>query len=287
MKRILPIAALGFCFIAVPSAFAAEGYVTGNVSLRAGPDSSYPRVTMLRAGTPVAIEGCVDGWSWCDVATDYERGWVSGNFLQEEYQGRRVLIPQYGLQIGIPIVSFAFGTYWDDHYRRRSWYGNRERWSHVQPQYSIGRESSYRNSRDATYGNSRNIAPVAPADSRATYAPATRAPDETRRSTVVTSPPTYQGRTVNATAPQHPVANDFRSQERITGHERPVERNAGESRATVQPQLQPQPQPHAIAVHDAVEPKAQHTEAPAKSEREGGKDHARGRDKDKDKDQQH
>ena len=38
-----------------------------NVSLRAGPDSSYPTVVGLRAGTPVSIAGCVDGWSWCDA----------------------------------------------------------------------------------------------------------------------------------------------------------------------------------------------------------------------------
>ena len=272
MKRILPIAAFGLSLIAIPSAFAADGYVTGNVSLRAGPDSSYPRVTMLRAGTPVAIEGCIDGWSWCDVATAEERGWVAGNFLQEEYRGQRVLIPEYGLQIGIPIVSFAFGAYWGDHYRSRSWYGNRERWSHVRPQYpsTTVHESSYRNSRDAGYVNPRGSAP---ADSRATYAPASRTPAQTRRSAVVATPPAYQSRAANTTAPQHPVANDFRSQEKVAGHEKPLERNAPESRATMQPS--------AIAPHNAVEPKAQHREA--KADRESGKDNEHG----KDKDQQH
>ena len=146
MKRISTFAALSLSLVAIPAVFAADGYVTGNVNLRAGPDSSYPRVTMLQAGTPVAIEGCVDGWSWCDVATAEERGWVAGNFLQEEYQGQRVLIPEYGLQIGIPIVSFAFGAYWDQHYRSRPWYGNREHWSRVQPQYPAMRDGRYRNS---------------------------------------------------------------------------------------------------------------------------------------------
>jgi len=191
MKRISTFAALSLSLIAIPAAFAADGYVTGNVNLRAGPDSSYPRVTMLQAGTPVAIEGCVDGWSWCDVATAEERGWVAGNFLQEEYQGQRVLIPEYGLQIGIPIVSFAFGSYWEQHYRSRPWYGNRDHWSRVQPRYPDMREGSYRNSRDATYRNSRGITS---GDSRATYAPASRAPDERRRSATVTPPlPTRVG----------------------------------------------------------------------------------------------
>ena len=276
MKRLFPLAALGLFVIAIPAALAADGYVTGNVNLRAGPDSSYPRVAMLSAGTPVAIEGCIDGWSWCDVATAEERGWVAGNFLQEEYQGQRVLIPEYGLQIGIPIVSFAFGTYWDRHYRSRPWYGNREHWSHVQPQYEPNtvREGSHRSSRDAAYGNSYG---VAPRDSRSPYAPASRAPDELRRPAIVSVPPSYQGRPAHTQAPQHPVANDFRSQERISGHERPAERNSGESRATAQQ--------NAIATQKSTESNLQHKEKPARlaPEREGGKDNERG----KDKDQQH
>jgi len=135
MKRVLSSAGLTLLFLATTSAFAAEGYVTGNVSLRAGPDASYPAVVRLRAGTTVDIDGCVDGWSWCDVSTGDDRGWVSGNYLQEEYEGRRVLVPSYGVRIGIPILSFVFADYWGEHYRQRSWYGNRERWSHVRPQY--------------------------------------------------------------------------------------------------------------------------------------------------------
>jgi uncharacterized protein YraI len=135
MKRALSIAALGISVFAIPAAFGADGYVTGNVNLRAGPDSSYPSVARLPEGAEVAIEGCVDGWSWCDVAAGNNRGWVAGNFLQEEYQGQRVLIPEYGVRIGIPVVSFVFGTYWDNNYRNRSWYGNREHWSQVTPQY--------------------------------------------------------------------------------------------------------------------------------------------------------
>jgi len=276
MKLILPIAALGLSLIAISAAFAADGYVTGNVNLRAGPDSSYPRVAMLNAGTPVAIEGCVDGWSWCDVATAEERGWVAGNFLQEEYQGQRMLIPEYGLQIGIPIVSFAFGSYWDEHYRSRPWYGNREHWSRVQPRYPDMRESRYRNSRDATYENSHRVAPN---DARAPYPPTSRATDESRRPAVVTVPPSYQGRPAHTPAPQHPVANDFRPQEKIAGHERPAARNTSESRATAQQ--------NAIVTQKSAESNSQHKEKPARSvtEREGSKDNERG--KDKDKDQQH
>lgn len=144
MKRILSASILGLSLCAA-SAFAADGFVTGNVNLRAGPDVSYPSVTVLPAGAPVAIYGCVDGWSWCDVSLGDDRGWVAGNFLQDEYQGQRVFIPEYGVQIGIPIVGFVFGTYWDTYYRNRSWYGNRERWSNFRPSYRpiVGHGGSY------------------------------------------------------------------------------------------------------------------------------------------------
>lgn len=135
MKRIFLIAALGLSCLATTAAFAASGYVTANVNLRAGPDIGYPVVDVLRAGTPVVVYGCVDGWSWCDVSAGADRGWMAGSFLQEAYQGRRVLVADYGVRIGIPIVSFVFGNYWADHYRGRSWYGNRDRWSHIRPSY--------------------------------------------------------------------------------------------------------------------------------------------------------
>lgn len=156
MKRSLLSVALSLSCLATASAFAADGYVTGNVNLRAGPDVSYPSVDMLPAGTSVAIYGCVDGWSWCDVSTGDDRGWVAGAFLQEVYDGRRVYVADYGVRIGIPIVSFVFGTYWTDHYRNRSWYGNRDHWSHIQPHYRpIARH-------DESHGSSHGYAPNPP-----------------------------------------------------------------------------------------------------------------------------
>ena len=152
MKRILLTAAIaGASLAAATTAFAGAGYVTANVSLLAGPDGNYPAVIGLRAGTPVMIEGCVDGWSWCDVSVGDDRGWVSGAYLQEEYDGRRVLVRDYGVQIGIPVVTFVFGDYWDHYYRGRSWYGNRDRYSHVQPYYyqaarTVTRAASYSHS---------------------------------------------------------------------------------------------------------------------------------------------
>jgi uncharacterized protein YraI len=135
MQRILLATAVAVSFFAAAAASASEGFVTDNVTLRAGPDEGYPIVGMLNGGTGVGIEGCVDGWSWCDVDTPVGRGWMRGDYLQEEYQGRRVRTSDYGMQIGIPFVTFEFGSYWDRNYRTRSWYGERQRYSIVRPSY--------------------------------------------------------------------------------------------------------------------------------------------------------
>ena len=122
--------------LALPAAaHADDGYVVANVNLRAGPDVDYPPLLVLPAGARVSIVGCVDGWSWCDVIAGPERGWVAGTFLEQGHDGRRMIVTDYGANIGIPIVAFTLGAYWDDHYRHRSWYRERDRWSHRHHDY--------------------------------------------------------------------------------------------------------------------------------------------------------
>lgn len=143
MKRPFQLAMLAVAVLAPLSALAADGYVNGYVNLRAGPGTRYPRIMTLQPGTAVAVHGCINGWSWCDVGTQGERGWVDGSYLQYPYRNRRVVLSNYGSQIGIPIVSFILGTYWGDHYSNRSWYGERQRWAN--PQYRYGqRGQGYR-----------------------------------------------------------------------------------------------------------------------------------------------
>ena len=135
MKRLTRLALASLSLASLSLAFpalaqAADGYVTANVNLRAGPDPSYPLVDQLPAGTEVDVQGCTDGWEWCDVinANDGSRGWIAGNFIQYEYQDQPVLLPEYGAQIGIPIVSFVIGNYWDNYYRGRPFYRDRDDW---------------------------------------------------------------------------------------------------------------------------------------------------------------
>ena len=128
MKRMLWsfIAALGLLLPAM--AFAADGFVTGNVSMRAGPDFEYPLIVTIPAGAPVSVQGCTAGWEWCDVIGQGTRGWIAGNYIQYTYNGQPVLIGEYGAQIGIPIVGFAIASYWGRYYLNRPFYRDRARW---------------------------------------------------------------------------------------------------------------------------------------------------------------
>jgi uncharacterized protein YraI len=105
-------------------ASAASGFVTGNVNLRAGPSTDYPVVVTLVAGEGLEIFGCLSGYSWCDVDWNGYRGWVSSNYLQTVYQSRRVRL----VEAPPAIISFSFGTYWDDYYRGRPFYRDRDRY---------------------------------------------------------------------------------------------------------------------------------------------------------------
>ena len=128
MKRIIyALAALVLCAPLAAQA-AAEGWVVDDISLQAGPDPAYPSIAELNAGTPVSIQGCIDGWTWCDVIAGADRGWVPGTFLEEDYGGQRVVVIDYGPRIGIPVVSFSLGLYWDQHYHNRPFYAQREQW---------------------------------------------------------------------------------------------------------------------------------------------------------------
>jgi uncharacterized protein YraI len=143
MKQYLIMAAVAAtAAFAVPTAaMARPGFVTTSLNLRAGPSTSFPVVDTLPAGASVNIHGCLAGYTWCDVGWRGERGWVAGRYLDFVYRGRRVLLPDYAVEVGFPIVGFSVGTYWNHYYRHRSFYHRRHNFERrYRPSYFPRRE---------------------------------------------------------------------------------------------------------------------------------------------------
>jgi uncharacterized protein YraI len=99
--------------------------------MRAGPSNDFPIVTTVYDGSVVHVHGCVRGYTWCDVSWHGDRGWVYADYLTYRYHDRYVPIIEYGDEIDLPIVTFSIGNYWDDYYRGRPWFHNREHWRSV------------------------------------------------------------------------------------------------------------------------------------------------------------
>ncbi len=112
------------------AAVAENAETTEPASVRAGPDSSYPEVAQLDADTPIQVMGCLDDWSWCDVAFDGNRGWLYSPDITYQYQGGYVPLYAYAPGLGVPVLSFSVDAYWGSHYHDRPWYGEREQWVH-------------------------------------------------------------------------------------------------------------------------------------------------------------
>ncbi|MGQ7792610.1 SH3 domain-containing protein [Faunimonas sp. B44] len=135
MRKRIILAAAVLLGLALPGAAAAAtgGYTTGNVNMRAGPGTQYPPVTVVPRGSSVTIHGCTSGYSWCDTQWAGYRGWVSGSYLEFVYQQRRVLVPNYGPAIGLPIIAFSIGDYWGRYYRHYPWWNDWGRWAPPPP----------------------------------------------------------------------------------------------------------------------------------------------------------
>jgi uncharacterized protein YraI len=104
-----------------------DGWTVRGTSVRAGPGQEYPRVGYIPGGVHVRIFGCLRGIAYCDVATRGNRGWVRGIALAGFYNGRRVPLVRFYVQLGVPFIGFNFG-YWNDHYRDRPWFHERNKW---------------------------------------------------------------------------------------------------------------------------------------------------------------
>jgi len=119
------------------AAWSYEAYTTKNAHLRAGPARDYPVVAVLAEGTALDVQACLSDFSWCDVIALGNRGWLYAGNIDTVYDGSPLSILDYGPELGIGIIGFSLGDYWDDYYRGLPWYRDRDRWLHhprpVQP----------------------------------------------------------------------------------------------------------------------------------------------------------
>jgi uncharacterized protein YraI len=131
MHRRLLVSSFGALLLAVCGiASAQNAYTARPMNVRAGPNRGYPLVAQLDAGAPLDVHGCLDGWSWCDVSFDGNRGWMYSGGISFVYNGGRVPLYSYGPQLGLPIITFSLGAYWGQYYRGRPWYAQRNTWAH-------------------------------------------------------------------------------------------------------------------------------------------------------------
>lgn len=135
MRSILTMAALVAATLPLATAAAQTlpAYTARAAPLYSGPQPDYPGVRTIPRGVGVSMHGCLRDRSWCDVTYRASRGWIAGDVLRIRHDGRRRRLSG---DIGIGVLSFSFGSYWDSNYRGRRFYGERERWqTHYQQAY--------------------------------------------------------------------------------------------------------------------------------------------------------
>ncbi|KUR72622.1 hypothetical protein AQZ52_05110 [Novosphingobium fuchskuhlense] len=127
MRSIITLAALVAAVLPITAASAqtTRGYTVRATRLYSGPLRDYPSVRYVGRGVRVSMHGCLRDLSWCDVTYRANRGWVAGDDLRVSHDGRRQGI---AADMGIGVISFTFGSYWDTHYQGRRFYGERQRW---------------------------------------------------------------------------------------------------------------------------------------------------------------
>ncbi|HEY3785961.1 MAG TPA: SH3 domain-containing protein [Steroidobacteraceae bacterium] len=120
-------AAIGALFLSFSASALADNAVTARpANVLAGPDDSYPVVAQLDSDTPVQVMGCLDDWSWCDVAFQDSRGWMYAPDITYAYEGGYVPLYSYAPALGITVVAFSVDSYWGRYYHNRPWYSRRE-----------------------------------------------------------------------------------------------------------------------------------------------------------------
>lgn len=148
IARSLGLQVIAAAALALPLGASAQqtAVISALLNLRAGPSPDFPVVAVLQPGVAVAVQGCITGYSWCDVVVDGNlRGWVFAQYLQYPSGPQAVPFSSAAIGVGVPIVAFSLGMYWGNYYADRPWYGRPPPgWGHPPPPRPPGMRPPYR-----------------------------------------------------------------------------------------------------------------------------------------------
>jgi uncharacterized protein YraI len=123
------ILSLALMLCAIPARADVTGYAKDAADLLAGPGTVFPALARIDSGAKLGIVGCVEGYSWCDVTWNGNRGWMAAGNLDSLFHDRRVSVSRYGLQADVPTLEFEQKSYWERNYRSRPFFGEQRYWS--------------------------------------------------------------------------------------------------------------------------------------------------------------
>jgi uncharacterized protein YraI len=77
-----------------------------DLTVYAGPGADYPSVGIATRGSSAALDGCLEGESWCRIDVNGLRGWVYAKELTVDYDGAPVIIQERRADLGVPVVTY-------------------------------------------------------------------------------------------------------------------------------------------------------------------------------------
>jgi uncharacterized protein YraI len=137
MKKLIPLAGAAAVMLMASAALAAGTATTTTATtwyapsvnqLHSGPDATFPVVASVPANAQMTVYGCLQNWSWCDVAWNDQRGWLPGSSIQTVYQSKPAYITEVAPAMNVPVETYSTATYWDTHYQSAPFYTQRERY---------------------------------------------------------------------------------------------------------------------------------------------------------------
>jgi uncharacterized protein YraI len=139
MRHLKALGLLIATLAAVPSvAHAQSAFAARDLAILAGPSTEYPEVAILPRGAAFNVQGCLSDYRWCDVIAGPYRGWAYAGNIVYPYRGSNVPLATYGAVIGIGVLAFSVGHYWDNYYVGRPWYPQRQLWINRPPSPHYG-----------------------------------------------------------------------------------------------------------------------------------------------------